>query len=419
MKLLIICQYFFPEQFRVSDVSFKLAAMGHDVTVLTGLPNYPTGDIYDGYQWNILPKENFDSKIGAYTETINGVKVIRCNLYPRKTGKANLCRNYLSFLLNASKVVRRMIHHKMADYDQYLVFQFSPVTMAIPGIQLKKHLRRPLILYCFDLWPESIVAAGLPNKGLIYSCLLLLSRWIYKKADHILISSSSFRNYFKEKLKINHSISYLPIYAEDLFSQVQFKDIQISSVQNSVKPPEGINLVFAGNIGEMQSMETIIKAADIIKENDNIKFHIVGDGSAIDKSIALSNELSLPNITFHGRYPLEKMPEYYQMADAFLVTLKKDPFISYTLPGKVQSYMASAKPILAAIDGETYDTIQDAGCGLCCAAEDYEGLAKIILDFAQNKNSHRVYGNCSKAYYDAHFSEESFFNSLFKILSTK
>ena len=406
MKLLIICQYFYPEQFRVSDVCFKLAEMGHDITVLTGLPNYPAGEIFDGYQWEILQKkDSYQPHLGAYCEEINGVHVYRVKLSPRKTGKKNLAFNYLSFAYHSSKAAKAMANASI-EFDKILVFQFSPVTMAIAGIILKKRLQRPLFLYCFDLWPESIVSAGLPNHGPIYHGILLLSRWIYRQADTILISSKNFRKYFNEKLKISSKISYLPIYAEDLFTAVN-KEISGTT-----------NLVFAGNIGEMQSMETIVKAADHVKNHDRIHFHIVGDGSALDRSKKLAEELRLENITFHGRHPLEEMPQFYDMADAFLVTLKKDEFISYTLPGKVQSYMACGKPILAAIDGETSDVIKEAGCGLCCPAEDDKGLAEIILRFSEDKENRQKYGDCSKAYYAEHFSSEAFFRSLLDHLNS-
>ena len=424
MKLLIICQYFYPEQFRVSDVSFKLAEMGHDVTVLTGLPNYPAGEIFNGYIWDSLPAENFDHSLGAYIEILSGVKVIRCHLSPRKTGKVNLFRNYLSFIYQASKVARRMTLKGKSHFDKILVFQFSPVTMAIPAIIIKNKLKAPLLLYCFDLWPESIVSAGLPNHGSVYKSVLRLSRWIYSKADTLMISSQSFREYFEQKLNINKTIHYLPIYAEELFSDTAVNDEINNSDDSSVHANRSdqedrkglVRLLFAGNIGKMQSMDTIIKAAHHVRDRSDIQFHIVGDGSALQKTISLSDELSLNNIIFHGRHPLEDMPKYYSMADAFLVTLKKDPFISYTLPGKVQSYMAFGKPIIASVDGEAHDIIRAAGCGLCCDAEDDKGLAELILKFAENKNNHRAYGDCSRLYYQSHFSEASFFAVLLQLL---
>jgi glycosyltransferase involved in cell wall biosynthesis len=415
MKLLVVCQYFYPEQFRVSDICFRLAAMGHDITVLTGLPNYPAGEIFDGYQWEKLLEKTgkagaereggaYIPHLEAYGEEMNGVHILRSRLLPRKGGTKNLAFNYLSFAWWASKTARAMAKDQAYDFDKILVVQYSPVTMAIPGIIMKKKLKKPLIFYSFDLWPESIVSAGLANHGFIYSCTLKLSRWIYRQADLILTSSKNFRKYFNQKLNIQKDIRYLPIYAEDLFTS-RVKDFSGTT-----------NLVFAGNTGEMQSMETIVKAADYVRDHPDIHFHIVGDGSALERSKQLAAELELENMTFHGRHPLEDMPKFYDMADAFLVTLKRDEFISYTLPGKVQSYMASGKPILAAIDGEAADMIMEADCGLCCPAEDDKGLADIILQFSEDKESRRKYGDNAKAYYEANFSSEAFFRSLLDYL---
>lgn len=416
MKLLVISQYFYPEPFRVSDLCFRLASMGHDVTVLTGLPNYPAGEIFERYEWDKLAAKagrsrsdgsgNYLPHLKAYQEEINGVRVFRSRLLPRKTGKKNLALNYFSFAWWSSETARAMAKDKIFDFDRILVVQYSPVTMAIPGIILKKKLRKPLLIYSFDLWPESIVSAGLPNHGPIYFCTLKLSRWIYRQADLILTSSKNFRRYFNEKLNINSHIQYLPIYAEDIFSEDA----------DAKNPSETTDLVFAGNIGEMQSMDTIIKAADRVKDHSDIHFHIIGDGSALGRSKLLVSELGLQNITFHGRHPLEDMPKFYDMADAFLVTLKRDAFISYTLPGKVQSYMASGKPILAAIDGEAADVIREADCGLCCPAEDDKGLSEIIIRFSKDKENRRRYGGNAKAYYKANFSSEAFFHSLLEYL---
>ena len=419
MKLLIVCQYFYPEQFRVSDVCFTLAASGHEVTVLTGLPNYPAGEIFDGYDWPVLKNRKdtfYVPHLDAYQENINGVRVLRIRLLPRKTGKKNLALNYFSFVLQASKTARALAKDRSTDFDKILVVQYSPVTMAIPGILLKRKLKKPLLLYSFDLWPESIVSAGLPNHGPIYFFTLKLSQWIYRQADLILTSSKNFRKYFENKLKFKGTIEYLPIYAEDLF-QSAAPDISglqdLSEPQDSPVPADAVvNLLFAGNIGEMQSMETIINAADKLRVHPEICFHIVGDGSALERSKQLAFELKLSSIIFHGRHPLEDMPDFYAMADAFLVTLKRDEFISYTLPGKVQSYMACGKPILAAIDGETADVIQESGSGLCCPAEDAEGFAKIILHFVEEKEKRREYGAQASQYYNAHFSKDAFFSSL-------
>ncbi|OBZ11230.1 glycosyltransferase family 4 protein [Bacillus sp. FJAT-26390] len=391
MKILFVCQYFYPEQFRVNDICFQLVKDGHEVTVLTGLPNYPGGVVNKKYRW-----------FRNQSETINGVKVIRSWLLGRGNGKVRLGLNYLSFAVVSS--IRSLFIKK--DFDNILVYQLSPVTMALPGLLLKKMTKKPLILYCHDLWPESIASAGISDKSRLYRGLLKLSRWIYKSADEIWISSRLFKEYFVSKLDINNNITYLPVYAEGLF-----EEIDIEKATNDT-----INLVFAGNIGEMQSVETIINAANELKEINSIKWHIVGDGSSRRKCEELAQRLELENVVFHGHHPISAMPEFYQMADAFLVTLKANKVISYTLPNKVQSYMAASKPIIGAIDGETKLVIEESGCGYCSAAEDYKMLAENIRVFISEKDKHIEYGERAKKYYDINFSKGVYMSRLYGLL---
>ncbi len=391
MKILVVCQYFYPEQFKVSDICFELVKLGHDVTVLTGLPNYPSGVIHKDYRW-----------FKKHYENINGVQVIRSALVARGKGKLRLALNYISFVICAS--VRALFLRK--NFDVILVWQLSPITMAFPALLLKKIAGKPLCLYCQDLWPESIVAAGLKPDGLVYKMLLALSRYIYKRADKVAISSKQFGKYFEDVIGIDSDIQYLPVYAESLFENIEAK----------ITESEITNLVFAGNIGEMQSLETIIYAANEIKEMDNLRWHIVGDGSNRAKCEKIAREMGLINVIFYGQRPMDEMPRFYAMADAFLVTLKANKEISYTLPNKVQSYMAAGKPVIGAIDGETRLVIEEADCGYCCNAEDHAALADIIKVFALNTENHGALGFNARKYYEEHFAKGIFMNKLIDIL---
>lgn len=391
MKILLICQYFYPEQFRVNDICFELVKEGHAVTVLTGLPNYPSGIVDNKYRWFKNRKEE-----------IEGVTVIRSWLIGRGKGTIRLALNYISFAISAT--LKAIFLKK--DFDLILVYQLSPVSMAIPGILLKKLTKKPLVLYCHDLWPESIASAGISSDSMVYNVLLKLSKWIYKSADQIFTSSKLFEEYFKNTLYINYNITHLPVYAESLFENFN----TISEVDSK------INLVFAGNIGEMQSVETIIYAANELKEEKTIVFHIVGDGSSRKKCEDLANTLKLNNVTFHGQYPINEMPRFYQIASAFLITLKVNKVISYTLPNKVQSYMAVGKPIIGAIDGETQIVINESNCGLCVSAEDYKELAVNIRKFVEEKDKHHMYGNNARTYYDRNFSKRIYMEKLNNLL---
>ncbi|MEH7106450.1 glycosyltransferase family 4 protein [Bacillus sp. JJ1764] len=391
MKILVICQYFYPEQFRVNDICFELAKEGNQVTVLTGLPNYPSGLIDKKYKY-------FKNR----NEKINGVNVYRSWLLGRGKGIKKLAVNYLSFAI--SSTVKAFFLKK--DFDIILVYQLSPVTMAIPGILLKRITKKPLIIYCHDLWPESMVSGGISTESKVYNLLLKFCKWIYKSADYIFTSSKLFKEYFVNTLEIKERIIHLPVYAESLFENIPIKENN-----------EFTNLVFAGNIGEMQSVETIIFAANELRNEEKIKFHIVGDGSLREKCEELAFHLKLKNITFHGQHPISSMPRFYEMADAFLVTLKKNKIISYTLPNKVQSYMAAGKPILGAIDGETQIVINEANCGICCSAEDHKQLARNILKFVATKDKHYLYGQNARKYYDLKFSKSVYNDRLNTLLT--
>src|SRR5699024_2953525 len=244
-KILISSQYYKPEPFLINEVIENLNEKGYELTILTGLPNYPEGEIYKGY------------KHGTTNE--NGLEVIRVNARPRKKGKLNLFLNYFSFALKGSIKSLKL----KGDYDVVYVYQLSPVFMAIPALIYKFKYKKKVLLYCLDLWPQSLVAGGIKNKSLIYKIFLVVSKIIYKNVDKIQISSSLFEKYFKEELKINKTLSYSPQYANDLFlnnSIDSYMDIN----------QDKINIMFAGNIGEMQSIETIIKAIQVA---DNSKLH--------------------------------------------------------------------------------------------------------------------------------------------------
>lgn len=390
MKILFVCQYFYPEQFKINEICFELARKGNDVTVLTGLPNYPNGIVDKKYR-----------KIKTQYEDINGVKVIRTFLIGRGKRKITLALNYLSFAISSS--IKALFMKK--EFDLILVYQLSPITMAIPGIILKHKLKIPLVMYSFDLWPESIVSGGINNKGITYKLLLKLSQYIYKKADLILTSSKMFEEYFRNVIEYKNNIINLPVFAEDLFKKTLKEEKK-----------DFVDLFFAGNIGEMQSLETIVFCANELKNNTQIRFHIVGDGSSKIKCEMLSDELRLNNIKFYGSYPIEEMPKFYSFADAFLITLKANETISYTLPNKMQSYLASGKPVIGAINGETRLVIEESNCGLVSNAEDYIQLAKNIEYFASNREKWIEYSFNAINYYEKNYKKEVFFDKLENIL---
>ena len=385
MNILVICQYYYPEPFRIHDLCEELVLRGHAVTVVTGEPNYPDGDIYQGY-------ENHQHA----DETLRGVRVHRCPIIPRKHGAVRRFLNYYSYPAASSRYVDQL----PGDYDVVLVYQLSPVMMARAGIEYSKKHGVPVVMYCMDLWPESLIAGGIDRQSAVYRHYYSVSRKIYREMDRILISSRHFKAYFETEFEIDSDkIRYLPQYAEGVFACLEPK-----------KWDGTCHLVFAGNIGTAQSLDTVLEAAELLKD-EPVRFSIVGSGSELSRLKETAVQKQLTNLTFYGRRPLEEMPAFYREADAMLVTLHADPVLSITLPGKVQSYMAVGKPIIGAVDGETADVIEDAGCGFCSAAEDGAALAENIRMFLQYPEKETL-GKNARAYYEAHFRREQFMDEL-------
>ncbi len=383
MKILVICQYYYPEPFRISDICEEFVKEGHEVTVVTGTPNYPMGKIYAGY-------EN-----GSRTyEVVNGVNVHRLKTIPRGTGLFQRVENYFSYPVVADKFVKTL----PGDFDVVFVNQLSPVMMAKPALKYKKMHGTKVVLYCLDLWPESLLIGGVKRNSPIYRIFGLISKKIYQGVDEILITSKSFARYFRKEFRISpEKICYLPQYAEDQFLSIQSK-----------KQEDIFCVVFAGNIGAAQSLGTVIGAAWKMK-NEKVHFHIVGDGVELD-SIKKQAD-GLDNVFFHGRKPVEDMPHYYNMADAMLVTLVKDEAMSLVVPGKVPTYMAAGKAIVGAIDGETSLLLSDAQGGYCGEAENSEELVANILSLMNSGKASEV-GRLNRMYYEKNFSKGKFMKKL-------
>lgn len=391
MKLLIVCQYYYPEPFRVTDLCEKLVEMGHDVNVITGLPNYPMGSLLPEYK-----------KGKRRDEVINGVNVHRCFTIGRRKGVFFRVLNYYSFSLSSSFYASKL----KEDYDVVFVYQLSPIMMANAAVRYKKKHGKKLVLYCLDLWPESLVAGGIRRGTPIYKYYFRKSKKIYEQSDRILTTSEKFGDYLQDVFVLSENkINYLPQYAESFYSpKVCHKERD-----------DYIDLLFAGNIGAVQSIETIIKAADILRDNPQIRWHIVGDGSDYEKCKALADRLNLSNVIFYGRKQPKEMPQVYKKADAMLITMSKAPLLSLTLPAKVQSYMAAGKPVLCAADGEIVTIVEKAQCGFCVPAEDAQGLARIAKEFAESAD-HSKLGQNARLYYEEFFLKERFFEQLEQIL---
>ena len=388
MKILVICQYYYPEPFRIADICEALVKEGNEVDVITSFPNYPMGEIYDGYK-------NGEHK----DETINGVNVHRVFTIGRKTGSLHRFLNYYAYSIASSLYISKM----KKEYDVVFVYQLSPVMMAQAALRYKKKFGKKVVLYCLDLWPESLTLGGIKKSGLIYSYYKKLSEKIYNSVDEIMVSSRMFADYLKGVLRIKQDrIQYLPQYAEDVFCG------------SDNHTDETINITFAGNIGTTQSIETILYAAQKLKSK-NIWFNFYGDGSGLEKMVALAKALKTEKVVFRGRVPIEELPEKYAKSDALVVSLSDNAVLSMSFPGKIQSYMAAGKPIVASLNGEAARIIGEAECGFVAPAEDVDGLVSCIEKLICADKE--ALGKNSREYYDKYFRKKDFIDKLLKVLS--
>lgn len=388
MNVLIVSQYFWPENFRISDLVQGLCQRGHRVTVLTGLPNYPEGRVFPGY-----------GLFGKRREDYRGATVVRVPMLPRgKGGGLRLLLNYLSFAFFASMLAPFRCRGK---YDVIFVYEPSPITVGLPALVLKKFKKAPIAFWVQDLWPESLSATGAVRARWALKLVERLVKFIYGGCDRVLVQSEAFIPSI-EKLGVSRDrIAYFPNSAEDLYEPVTLPE----DAPERIGLPDGFRIMFAGNIGAAQDFGTILGAAERLKHYPEIHWLILGDGRMLPWVREQIEERGLgASVHLLGRYGVEAMPRYFSLADAMLVTLKKEPIFALTIPSKVQSYLACGRPVLAALDGEGARVVQEASAGVVAPAEDAEGLADAVLRMYQMEAGTREqFGLNGLRYFGANF----------------
>ncbi len=400
MRILVVTQYFWPENFKINDVCLGLIERGHSVTVLTGKPNYPTGRFFKGYSFWNRRKEQF-----------NGMTVLRCPLITRgKGGGGRLFLNYFSFAFSASVRILFMGNR----YDRIFVYQPSPVTVGIPAIVAKWHYKAPIFFWVNDLWPESIKAAGgITNKAILH-WIDKLSRFIYHHSKHVLAQSPTFHEYLLKQNVPVEKIVYFPQVTESFYKMIPesklFKGLF----------PKGFNILFAGNIGVAQSFDTLLQAAQRIHQKyPLVNWIILGDGRMKSEVAKQAEQLGLKKcFLLLGSYPSEDMPHFFSLADALFIALKKSEIFSLTIPAKLQSYLACGKPIIGAIDGIGATIINEAACGVTSPAEDVDALVSAMeLLILSDKQTLDKMGSNARIYFEAEFERELLLSRLERILA--
>lgn len=399
MKILFVCQYFYPEVFRGNDIAFHWAWDGHDVHVVCGVPNYPDGVFHKGYGWFKKRHETFVQDVQGLKKFKGRVRVTRLPIIPRGNNKIMLMLNYFSYLFVAW--VYMLFHALFHKYDMVFVQQLSPVMMSAPGVLYKKLHHIPLYTWVLDLWPESLTAAGGINNKYVLAFFRHYVKSEYKHSDKILISSRSFEKSILEYGDYKEKIVYYPQWSDGV-------DGALISPENAPSIPDGFKLMFAGAVGEAHGFECTMKAALLTKEHKDIKWIIVGDGRKLDwvKSFVKENGLEETVYTL-GRFPSDTMPWFFNQADVMLVTLSDDPLFALYAPAKISSYMASGKPIVAVLNGEGAEVIKDADCGWSLPAGDSEGFARLAIELSQkDKSVLEAKGANAANYYNEHFVKE-------------
>lgn len=372
MRILIVTQRFWPENFRINDLATELVSRGHAVTVLTGLPSYPEGRVFDYFK--AAPEK--------YTQ-YQGVNIVRVPIIAHSTQKIKLILNYVSFVLSASVVGAYQLRGQ--DFDVIFTYEPSPVTVGIPAAVFRKLKCAPMAFWVLDLWPETLSAVGVVRNPWILKMVGLMVRAIYRNCDLILAQSKSFIGQIRTYTRADKRVEYFPSWSE-----TDFEESHVEPAAEIVTEPGTFNILFAGNIGAAQDFQSILAAVKHLQHHAHIRWHIVGDGRMAPQVHSWIAEHGLQNnIVMHGRFPLEKMPSFFKHADALLVSLKNDPIFAMTIPGKLQTYLSSGIPVLGMLDGEGADLIHRSGAGLTCQAGDAAGLAKMVLEMSEMPKAQR------------------------------
>jgi len=386
VKILVVSQYFWPETFRVNEIVSELSARGHEVTVLTGRPNYPEGVVHPDY---LADPARFSRYAGA--------DVLRVPLRPRGTGSLKLVLNYWSFVFWGC--IQGPWKLRGRQFDAIFVFETSPITSALPAILLKWFKRAPLSMWVLDLWPDTLKAVGMVKSNRALRVVGLLCSFIYSQCDLILGQSRAFVDPIKRWTGSAEKFRYFPAWSEEVFDgQGTATDTAPELAPHSTH----FKIVFAGNIGEAQDFPSVLQAALLTRDRPDIHWLVVGDGRAAPQLREDIQRLGLNGTVFMlGRFPVERMPSFFAGADALLVSLKAEPIFAMTIPGKVQSYLAAGRPLLGMLDGEGSRVIYESNAGLTAPSGDFCALASQAIALAdmsperrkQMGENGRQYGN--------------------------
>lgn len=400
MRVLVVSQYYWPENFRITEVVQALREEGCEVLVLTGQPNYPEGRSFDGYSWWSCGSEQHD-----------GVTIFRVPLFPRGRASAlRLLANYVSFVFSAIAFGSWLLRGR--SIDALLVFAVSPITQAIPAIWLGRLKKASVVTWVQDLWPESLSAVGFVRNQSLLDAVSCMVRWIYRRNDLLLVQSEAFVEPVK-RMAGSTPVRYHPNPGDFAFSNL----VPEEACPLAFEP--GFNVVFAGNLGTVQALDTILEAAELLRDDKQTRLILVGSGGRGDWLKSEIERRKLANVLLPGRFALSSMPSIMSSASALLVSLVRSPIMSKTVPSKVQAYLAAGRPIIASLDGEGARVILEAEAGVACPAEDPQALAAAVRNLRNaGPAALERMGQNARAYYERNFEPRVLATKLKEILST-
>ena len=378
MRILFLTQWYQPEPATLhQELAQTLIARGHKVTVLTGFPNYPSGKLYPGYRIRPLQRE-----------VLAGVPVVRVPLYPDHS-RSGLLRiaNYFSFALSAG-----LLGAGVVGRPDVLFVYHPPLTIGLPAMLLSRFWRVPFVYQIQDLWPDTLKATGMVHSERALQAVDWLARVIYREAAAIPVISHGFARRLRERGVPARKLHIISNWVDQGLYHPEQPDSHLSE---QLGMAGRFNIMFAGNMGAAQHLETVIDAAKILETVPQIQFIFVGDGVAQEDLKARAQEYGLSNVRFLGRYPSQDMNKLYALADVLLVHLKNDPLFEITVPHKIFAYMAVGKPILCAVNGEASQTVRDTGAGIVCKPQSPDTLAEAALELYKAPPEYRAgMGSC-------------------------
>jgi glycosyltransferase involved in cell wall biosynthesis len=386
-KILIVSQYFYPENFRINDIALTLKQRGHDVSVLTGLPNYPEGIIYKGYK-----------KAHKALDNYHGIKVYRLKITPRRNNKVSLVLNYLSFVIKGWFFVKK---HSI-KYDLVFGFEVSPITSVLPAVRYAKKTSSKCVLYLQDIWPEALMMVGAVRSKRVIKWTEKMVKYIYRYQPDILVPSEAYIPWI-ERLNKELNITYWPQFYEEFYQP------QKKSKSESFKADK-FRIMFTGNIGTSQGLEQLVDlVAEIRNEisEDNLECVIIGDGRAKKELIQKTDSLNLNTyFRFLGAVAPEEVPLYLAHADLAYLSFKDNDLFRAVIPAKLQSYMACGVPILGLVDGVSADVINEAQGGMVISHKDTNKTEKIMAAIRTNSEDLKIMGQNNLNYAKKHFHKD-------------